>query len=64
MHNLTQIVLQEPICTLLGSRHVWKRGTSKHRRRIMKVQDTFQYIPLLDSLKVGSKHWHAVPIVI
>lgn len=41
---------QEPVSVTLGSRVKWRKR--KHRCCAVKVKDTFQYIPLLDSLKV------------
>ena len=35
----------------LGSRFVWKRV--KKKKKILRVNDGFQYIPLLDCLKVS-----------
>lgn len=44
--------LQQPQTVTLGTRLVWKRLKKK---RIVRVKDTFQYVPFLESLEVTCK---------
>ena len=44
-------VTQEPVPKVLGIRREWRKRKAK--RRVVQVEDTFQYIPLLESLKVS-----------
>ena len=50
MHLISILHLQEPVSIKLGGTFKWKKRKVGHR--IVKVNDTFQYIPLLESLKV------------
>ena len=48
-----KIYPQEPVTIKLGGTHKWKKRKIGHR--LVKVNDTFQYVPLLDSLKVQKR---------
>lgn len=50
--SMNHFLSQNPVSKLLGQRRVWK--VKKRKRCIVEFKDTFQYIPILESLKVSS----------